>query len=179
MPSTLSKVLEFGHLRLLRCSHPPLWVSLIHSKFLVQKIHESCYRWNTCPTLPLSLTNFWAQQYLSLAFWPYSTREIWERRLAWPLLLFSYSWWALVLVLECRQVIYLRWDFILSLSTRVNLVGFALNPAHDLGPRIFMAMAGYGKQVFIYRRWVNCVRIWNSSVLIRIRKAITGCGVPC
>ena len=42
-----------------------------------------------------------------------------------------------------------------------------------------MAMAGYGKQVFVYRKWVNRVRIWNSAVLIRIRKATTGCGVPC
>ena len=28
--------------------------------------------------------------------------------------------------------------------------GYAVNPARDLGPRIFTAMAGWGKDVFVY-----------------------------
>lgn len=48
---------------------------------------------------------------------------------------------------------------ILGIALAIGMqTGFALNPARDLGPRILTAMAGYGKQVFTFRRhyWIWC-----------------------
>lgn len=51
--------------------------------------------------------------------------------------------------------------------------GFAVNPARDLGPRIFSAMAGYGKDVFTFRNqyWLWC------GVLAPILGALTATAV--
>lgn len=46
-------------------------------------------------------------------------------------------------------------------------LGFALNPARDLGPRVLTALVGYGKLVFNYRKCVYLVDVYNSLVLIR------------
>lgn len=42
---------------------------------------------------------------------------------------------------------FLLWG--IGLSFGVNC-GYAVNPARDFAPRIFTAMAGYGKDVFVY-----------------------------
>ncbi|KIK07086.1 hypothetical protein K443DRAFT_87926 [Laccaria amethystina LaAM-08-1] len=49
--------------------------------------------------------------------------------------------------------------FILFIGLGASLgmeTGYAVNPARDFGPRLFLAMAGYGKAVFNYRRqyWI-------------------------
>ncbi|TFK31875.1 aquaporin-like protein [Crucibulum laeve] len=51
--------------------------------------------------------------------------------------------------------------FILILGIGASLgmqTAYALNPARDLGPRFFLAMAGYGKDLFTYRSqyWLWC-----------------------
>lgn len=51
-----------------------------------------------------------------------------------------------------------------------------MNPARDLGPRIFTAMAGYGREVFNFRQ---CVLANASSSTVRPTVYITaniGCG---
>lgn len=40
-------------------------------------------------------------------------------------------------------------------------VGFAINPASDLGPRIFSSMVGYGTQVYTFRQCV-CASVFTS-----------------
>lgn len=49
--------------------------------------------------------------------------------------------------------------FILFIGLGASLgmqTGYAVNPARDFGPRLFLAMAGYGKAIFDYRRqyWI-------------------------
>lgn len=51
--------------------------------------------------------------------------------------------------------------FVLFMGFGVSLgmqTAYALNPARDFGPRIFLAMAGYGKEVFTFRShyWIWC-----------------------
>ncbi|KAF8964167.1 putative aquaporin 4 [Flammula alnicola] len=51
--------------------------------------------------------------------------------------------------------------FLLILGIGASLgmqTGYAINPARDLGPRLFTAMAGYGKEVFTFRNqyWLWC-----------------------
>ncbi|KAF6751659.1 aquaporin-like protein [Ephemerocybe angulata] len=51
--------------------------------------------------------------------------------------------------------------FVLFLGFGISLgmqTAYALNPARDFGPRVFLAMAGYGKEVFTFRShyWIWC-----------------------
>ena len=34
----------------------------------------------------------------------------------------------------------------------LNLAAFAFNPARDFGPRLFLTMAGYGRELYTYRK---------------------------
>ncbi|TFK29522.1 aquaporin [Coprinopsis marcescibilis] len=51
--------------------------------------------------------------------------------------------------------------FLLFMGFGVSLgmqTAYALNPARDFGPRLFLSMAGYGKEVYTYRNhyWIWC-----------------------
>jgi len=41
-------------------------------------------------------------------------------------------------------------------------LGFAMNPARDLGPRMLMAMVGYDNEIWNYRGWV----LWELQVCV-------------
>ena len=50
--------------------------------------------------------------------------------------------------LETGKSLVLHKNIIYSLG----MIGWAINPARDLGPRIMTAMVGYGKEVFNFRQ---------------------------
>nr|CAD7429828.1 unnamed protein product [Timema monikensis] len=55
---------------------------------------------------------------------------------------------------------------VLGMSVGYNC-GYPLNPARDLSPRLFLLMAGWGKQAFIYRQywWVGIVGPHIGAIL--------------
>nr|CAD7463326.1 unnamed protein product [Timema tahoe] len=55
---------------------------------------------------------------------------------------------------------------VLGMSVGYNC-GYPLNPARDLSPRLFLLMAGWGKQAFLYRQywWVGIVGPHTGAIL--------------
>nr|CAD7587334.1 unnamed protein product [Timema genevievae] len=55
---------------------------------------------------------------------------------------------------------------VLGMSVGYNC-GYPLNPARDLSPRLFLLMAGWGKQAFLYRHywWVGIVGPHTGAIL--------------
>lgn len=69
-----------------------------------------------------------------------------------------------IIVAHCTRLVG-NYNWTTDLNTACfETVAFAFNPARDFGPRLFLTMAGYGKELYTFRKWVE--QLITTNLLI-------------